>query len=153
MATPPRTDYYFGTPIRPTAPAPAPAQSFASTGINVNLAPRQGSYKYNNYNNNNYPNGLGPGINPNNELTNIFITGNYTLENEKDILQQFGILFDGNYREKMMDVGIFSINENFKRKGKERRANSYWKSYKVKRQNGGKKSKKKKRKKKKTKKK
>ena len=45
MATPPRTDYYFGTPIRPTAPAPAPAQSFASTGINVNLAPRSSGGK------------------------------------------------------------------------------------------------------------
>ena len=81
--------------------------------VNVNLAPRQGTYKYNNYNNNYYPNGLGPGINPNNELTNIFITGNYTLENEKDILQQFGILFDGNYREKMMDVGIYEYTEPY----------------------------------------
>lgn len=60
--------------------------------------------------------------------------------------------FDEIYKgllDEMIDVGIFSINENFIRKGKERRANSYWKSYKVKRQNGGKKSKKKSKKKKK----
>lgn len=63
--------------------------------------------------------------------------------------------FDKIYKgllDEMVDVGIFSIEENFIRKGRERKANSYWKSYKLKGQRGGKKSKKKKRKKKRTKK-
>jgi hypothetical protein len=56
--------------------------------------------------------------------------------------------FDEIYKgllDEMIDVGIFSIEENFMRKGKERKANSYWKSYKLRGQRGGKKSKKKKR--------
>lgn len=64
--------------------------------------------------------------------------------------------FDKIYKgllDEMVDVGIFSIEENFIRKGRERKANSYWKSYKLRGQRGGKKSKKKKRKKKRTKKK
>jgi len=64
--------------------------------------------------------------------------------------------FDKIYKgllDEMVDVGIFSIEENFIRKGRERKANSYWKSYKLRGQRGGKKSKKKKRKKKSTKKK
>jgi len=63
--------------------------------------------------------------------------------------------FDKIYKgllDEMVDVGIFSIEENFIRKGRERKANSYWKSYKLRGQRGGKKSKKKKRKKKRTKK-
>ena len=57
--------------------------------------------------------------------------------------------FDEIYKgllDEMIDLGIFSINENFIRKGREIRANSYWKSYKLKGQNGGKNSKKKKKK-------
>ena len=64
--------------------------------------------------------------------------------------------FDKIYKgllDEMVDVGIFSIEENFIREGRERKANSYWKSYKLRGQRGGKKSKKKKRKKKRTKKK
>lgn len=63
--------------------------------------------------------------------------------------------FDKIYKgllDEMVDVGIFSIEENFIRKGRERKANSYWKSYKLRGQRGGKKSKKKKRKKERTKK-
>lgn len=64
--------------------------------------------------------------------------------------------FDKIYKgllDEMVDVGIFSIEENFIRRGRERKANSYWKSYKLRGQRGGKKSKKKKRKKRKSKKK
>ena len=41
------------------------------------------------------------------------ITGDYHAENKKRIITDFGILFDGNYREKSMDSEICSFVEPF----------------------------------------
>jgi len=91
--------------------------------INVSHAPCSGTLKVENYSCSctchEYPDGIGPGLNPNNERTGLFITEPYTLDNEKQILQEFGILFDGSYRENMMEHGIYGLVEPFSRsKGK-----------------------------------
>ena len=47
----------------------------------------------------------------------IFITGNYTTtnfeQNNKDILKNMGILFDGKYRENILDSGIYNYIEKY----------------------------------------
>ena len=63
-------------------------------------------------------NGIGAGLNPNGEDTGLFITDVYTKDNEKKILQEFGIVFDGQYRENLMDSGIYEyIEPHYKSKG------------------------------------
>jgi len=56
-----------------------------------------------------------PNENPNGNPTGYFITPNYTAQNEKNILRQFGILMDGKYRENMFDGGIYNYVEKYVR--------------------------------------
>lgn len=58
---------------------------------------------------------IGPDKNPDGENTGLFITPNYTPQNEKNILRQFGILMDGKYRENMFDAGIYNYIEKYVR--------------------------------------
>ena len=39
------------------------------------------------------------------------ITGSYNYENEKEIMKSWGLLFDGKYRENIMDAGVFNYIE------------------------------------------
>ena len=91
--------------------------------FNILCSPSEGTYKYDNYTSssisNTYIHGIGPGLNPDGEHTNLYITDIYNVQNEKAILHEFGILFDGQYREKMMDALIYKYLEPFnKSKGK-----------------------------------
>ena len=56
-----------------------------------------------------------PNENPDGNPTGYFITPNYTPQNEKNILRQFGILMDGKYRENMFDGGIYNYVEKYVR--------------------------------------
>jgi len=58
---------------------------------------------------------IGPDENPDGSATGFFITPNYTPQNEKNILKQFGILMDGKYRENMFDAGIYNYIEKYVR--------------------------------------
>ena len=58
---------------------------------------------------------IGPGLNPNATLTNLYITPTYSNINTKDILMDFGILIDGNYRENTMDSGVYNYVEKYVR--------------------------------------
>ena len=60
---------------------------------------------------------IGPGLDPEDGGTNsgLFITGDYKSENQKNILQDFAILLDGNYREDLMDSGIYNYVEKWVR--------------------------------------
>ena len=66
------------------------------------------SYKYKNQN-------IGPLLNPNGLNTGFFVTGNYSPENVKNILETFAIKLDGNYRETSMDRGICDYIEKYTR--------------------------------------
>jgi len=56
---------------------------------------------------------IGPGVNPNNNLTGLLITPTYTAENEKNIMISMGIVLDGSYRENVQPSGIFNYIEKY----------------------------------------
>ena len=82
-------------------------------------APIEGIYKYEDYGLNKTnlemtePNGFGAGVNPTLEPTPWMITGPYTPMYELDILKDFGILFDGNYREDKYSFEIYQYIEKY----------------------------------------
>jgi hypothetical protein len=56
----------------------------------------------------------GPGWNPAlNEPTGLFMTRSFSVENQKDILLNLGILLDGKYRENVLDAGIYNYLEKY----------------------------------------
>jgi hypothetical protein len=87
--------------------------------FNIDVPPIEDGYKYDGYDNNTtyfesfYKSGFGPAVNPNNTASSLMINGDYHVENKKRIITDFGILFDGNYREKNMNSEIFSFIEPF----------------------------------------
>jgi hypothetical protein len=56
---------------------------------------------------------IGPGVNVNGLLTGWYITGDYNIENQKDILVNLGILLDGDYRENQQPVGVYNYLEKY----------------------------------------
>lgn len=59
---------------------------------------------------------FGPGFNPiDGTHTGYFITGNYNVINEKNILLSLGILLDGKYRENVLDSGVYNYIEKYVR--------------------------------------
>lgn len=58
---------------------------------------------------------IGPDMNPDGSSTGFFITPNYTPQNEKNILRQFGILMDGKYRENIFEAGVYNYIEKYVR--------------------------------------
>jgi hypothetical protein len=58
---------------------------------------------------------IGPGVNTNGTLTGWMITGNYSADNNKDILVELGILLDGSYRENLQPAGVYNYIEKYTR--------------------------------------
>jgi hypothetical protein len=58
---------------------------------------------------------LGPGLNPDGTLSGLAITGVYNPQNIKDILVALGILLDGQYRENILDAGVYNFIEKYVR--------------------------------------
>ncbi len=58
---------------------------------------------------------IGPWINPNGKNTGLFVTNDYTVENQKDILETMGILFNGEYRENLMPRQVYEYVEKYAR--------------------------------------
>ena len=58
---------------------------------------------------------IGPGVNVDGTLTGWMLTDHYTLENERNILVDLGILLDGSYRENMQVGGIYNYIEKYTR--------------------------------------
>lgn len=58
---------------------------------------------------------IGPGVNANGKLTGWMLTGNYNLENEKNILISMALLLDGSYRENAQPVGVYNYIEKYNR--------------------------------------
>ena len=62
----------------------------------------------------------GPRVNPENEdgigiNTGFYITGDYSVENRKEILETMGILLNGEYRENAQTRGIYDFIEKYTR--------------------------------------
>ena len=77
----------------------------------VKPAPRSGNFVLDNGQT------IGPGINPDGLLTGYMTSGTFNPQNIKEILVGLGILLDGQYRENILDVGVFNYIEKFTRTG------------------------------------
>ena len=64
-------------------------------------------------NSGNIPNVIGPGVEPNGTSTGLYVTQNYSVENQHEILQQLGILLNGSYRENMLESGVYNYVEKY----------------------------------------
>jgi hypothetical protein len=58
---------------------------------------------------------LGPYLDPNNKNTGLYITGDYSVDNQKEIMQTFAILLDGKYRENTLSSSVFNYLEKYTR--------------------------------------
>jgi hypothetical protein len=58
---------------------------------------------------------IGPLIQPTGKNTGYFITGDFTVENQKDILETMGILFNGEYRENLLTREVYDYIEKYTR--------------------------------------
>ena len=58
---------------------------------------------------------FGPQLNPNNFSTGLFYSGDYTRDNQKEIMITAAILFNGEYRENTLTSGIFNYIEKYVR--------------------------------------
>jgi hypothetical protein len=58
---------------------------------------------------------IGPGVNPNGQLSGLMTTGVYNPQNLKEILVVMGIVLDGQYRENILPVGVYNFIEKYVR--------------------------------------
>ena len=59
---------------------------------------------------------IGPGEEPSSGVpdpTLLYVTQEYSVENQREILQQLGILLNGSYRENMLESGIYNYVEKY----------------------------------------
>jgi len=56
---------------------------------------------------------IGPGVEPNGAPSGLFVTQDYNVENQREILQQLGILLNGAYRENMLESGVYNYVEKY----------------------------------------
>jgi hypothetical protein len=85
--------------------------------INVTYAPTNGNclvYRTN-ASGDLVPTYIGPGVNPDGNLTGILINQTYNPQNDNTILVALGILFDGAYRENIQPVGVYNYIEKYTR--------------------------------------
>jgi hypothetical protein len=61
------------------------------------------------------PIGIGCFLGQTNAPSNIYVTGQYSPGNQKDIMQYWGLLLDGKYRENQFDAGVFNYVEKYAR--------------------------------------
>ena len=59
--------------------------------------------------------GNGPYKNPDGKLTGLYISGVFSPDNRKDILETMGILLNGDYRENILTRGIYDYIEKYTR--------------------------------------
>jgi len=67
-------------------------------------------------NNKEYTIKYGPGTDPVDQVkTGIYVTGDYLVDNQREILNTMGILFNGEYRENILTSGVFNYVEKYTR--------------------------------------
>jgi hypothetical protein len=59
------------------------------------------------------PNVIGPGVEPDGTPSGLYVTQDYNVENQREILQQLGILLNGSYRENMLESGVYNYVEKY----------------------------------------
>ena len=84
--------------------------------LNVIQAPTSGTYTiYRTIGGVLTPVQIGPGVNPDGNLTGIVINQPYNPQNDKLILVAMGVLLDGSYRENIQAAGVFDYIEKYTR--------------------------------------
>ena len=83
-------------------------------------APVEGPWKYTGFTGkndfeNSFQTGFGPGVDPTGNPTPWMITGDYKSGAKKTIMETFGIILDGNYRENLLDHNVFNLVEKYSR--------------------------------------
>ena len=58
---------------------------------------------------------LGPFLHPNGSNTGLFISGNYSSDNQKDIMLSMAVLLDGKYRENTLVTEVYDLIEKYTR--------------------------------------
>jgi hypothetical protein len=58
---------------------------------------------------------LTPDVNSNSSSSGILVTGDYSVENQKNIMNTWALLLDGKYRENTLDYGVFDYVEKYVR--------------------------------------
>lgn len=58
---------------------------------------------------------FGPYANPDGKNTGLYISGDFNTDNQKDILITMGILLDGDYRENILERGVYDYIEKYVR--------------------------------------
>lgn len=58
---------------------------------------------------------IGPGVNPDGNLSGLFVSGDYNIQNIKQILIGLGIQLDGQYRENFLPAGVYNFVEKYTR--------------------------------------
>jgi hypothetical protein len=58
---------------------------------------------------------FGPYFNPDGNNTGYYISGDFNTDNQKDILLTMGILLDGDYRENILERGVYDYIEKYVR--------------------------------------
>ena len=61
------------------------------------------------------PSGVGCFFGQSDSPSNIYVTGQYSPGNQKDIMQYWALLLDGKYRENQFDAGVFNYVEKYAR--------------------------------------
>ena len=56
---------------------------------------------------------IGPGAEPSGTPSGLFVTQDYNVENQREILQQLGILLNGSYRENLLPSGVYNYVEKY----------------------------------------
>jgi hypothetical protein len=56
---------------------------------------------------------IGPGVEPDGTPSGLFVTQDYNVENQREILHQLGILLNGAYRENMLESGVYNYVEKY----------------------------------------
>ena len=57
---------------------------------------------------------VSPGVEPDGTTsTGLYVTQDYNVENQREILQQLGILLNGSYRENMLESGVYNYVEKY----------------------------------------
>lgn len=58
---------------------------------------------------------IGPGVNVDGKLTGLMVSDTYSIQNNKEILINLGILLDGSYRENTQAEGVYNLIEKYTR--------------------------------------
>ena len=84
--------------IPPTTPGPIVVQTFKYGVVTINTPSMHD---------------IGPGAEPSGTPSGLFVTQDYNVENQREILQQLGILLNGSYRENLLPSGVYNYVEKY----------------------------------------